>query len=333
MPLKSDLQLDASKFGEKKISEQTKKFNDGLIKVMNSGPKWYEVGAEKYRQMRWNGETPMPKPTVLETGKNSTLPSREAGRDISIRIFTPENGPSKGIFYHIHGGGWVLQSEAYQDLQLAYYANNASLTVISVGYRLAPEHPFPQGNEDCFDVGEYLVDHGERDFGVPLLFMGGDSAGGHLSVVTTYHLLKTRPAFAFKGLVLNYGSYDLSGFLPQAWHFELPLVLTVDIMQKYVAAYCPNTTQEQRRDPWISPLFMDLNKLKLPPALFTCGTLDPLLDDSVTMSAKWQISGAEAILKIYPGAPHGFSFFPIGGTETTEEGLKDICTFMNERIS
>lgn len=104
----------------------------------------------------------------------------------------------------------------------------------------------------------------------------------------------------------------------------------------------------------ISPLFMNLNKLKvchelhsrltiytvtrnahsfqLPPALFTCGTLDPLLDDSVMMSAKWQMSGAEAILKIYAGAPHGFSFFPIGGTETTEEGLKDICEFMNERI-
>ena len=51
------------------------------------------------------------------------------------------------------------------------------------------------------------------------------------------------------------------------------------------------------------------------------------------MAAKWQISGAESILKVYTGGAHGFSFFPIGGTETTEEGLKDICTFMNERSS
>lgn len=66
--------------------------------------------------------------------------------------------------------------------------------------------------------------------------MGGDSAGGHLSVVTTYHLLKTRPKFGFKGLVLNYGAYDLSGFLPQAWHFDLPLVLDADIMTKFISS-------------------------------------------------------------------------------------------------
>lgn len=166
----------------------------------------------------------MPRPTVLDSGKNSTLPSREPGRSIPIRTFVPEKGDSKGIFYHIHGGGWVLQSEAYQDLQLQYYATHSNLTVISVGYRLAPEHPYPAGNEDCFDVAEYLVDHGEKEYGVPLMFMGGDSAGGHLSAVTTYHLLKTRPDFAFKGLVLNYGAFDISGFQPQAWHFDLPLV-------------------------------------------------------------------------------------------------------------
>lgn len=96
--------------------------------------------------------------------------------------------------------------------------------MVSVGYRLAPEHPYPAGNEDCFDVAEYLVDHGEKEYGVPLMFMGGDSAGGHLSAVTTYHLLKTRPDFAFKGLVLNYGAFDISGFQPGAWHFDLPLV-------------------------------------------------------------------------------------------------------------
>lgn len=69
----------------------------------------------------------------------------------------------------------------------------------------------------------------------------------------------------------------------------------------FIEAYVPNTTPEQRRDPWISPFFADLTKMKLPPALFTCGTLDCLMDDSVFMSAKWAMSGAESILKIYPG--------------------------------
>ncbi|KAK3066360.1 hypothetical protein LTR53_017326 [Teratosphaeriaceae sp. CCFEE 6253] len=259
MPLTSDLTLDPSKFAPEAISQETHDFNARLIKIMEAGPRWWEVGAEKYRQMRWNGETPLPKPVVLDSGKNITLPSRDPGRAIPCRVFLPAAGqPPKGVFYHIHGGGWVLQSEHYQDVMLQYFADHAQLAVVSVGYRLAPEHPYPAGNEDCFDVGEHLVDHAERDYGAPLLFMGGDSAGGHLSVVTCYHLLKTRSEFAFKGLVLNFGCYDLSGFLPQAWTFDLPLVLDVQIMHKYIEAYLPNTTAEQRRDMWISPFVSSL---------------------------------------------------------------------------
>ena len=115
---------------------------------------------------------------------------------------------------------------------LAYMANECQLTVVSVGYRLAPEDPFPAGNEDCFDAAEYLVDHAEKEHGARLSFMGGDSAGAHLSVLTAFHLLESRPDFAFKGLVLNFGAYDLAGFLPQVHHFSVPLVLDKDIMTK-----------------------------------------------------------------------------------------------------
>lgn len=184
--------------------------------------------------MRWNGETALPKPVVIESGKNIKLPSREKGREIPCRVFYPETGSSKGVFYHIHGGGWVLQSEAYQDIMLKFISDNAQVTVVSVGYRLAPEHPYPQGNEDCFDVGEYLVDNASKEFGGPLLFMSGDSAGGHLTVVTCYHLLKARPDFAFKGLVLNFGAYDLTGFLPMAHHFKEQLVLDLEIMHHFI---------------------------------------------------------------------------------------------------
>ncbi|EMC97069.1 hypothetical protein BAUCODRAFT_147239 [Baudoinia panamericana UAMH 10762] len=331
--LASDLKLDASKFDPKAIDKATKKNNDALIKVQQSIPKWWEVGAEKFRQMRWNGETPLPKPVVLESGKNIKLPSRESGREIPCRVFQPKDGKPKGVFYHIHGGGWVLQSEHHQDIMLDYLANHTQLAVLSVGYRLAPEHPYPAGNEDCFDVADYLVDNAEKDYGAPLLFMGGDSAGGHLSALTCYHLLNSRPKFAFKGLVLNFGAYDLSGFLPQAWTFDLPLVLDVQIMENYREAYLPGKTQDQRRDMWISPFFADLTKMKLPSALFTCGTLDCLLDDSVLMAAKWQMSGAEGILKVYPGAPHGFVFFPPGdNSPETQKALDDITTYVNERM-
>jgi acetyl esterase/lipase len=61
--------------------------------------------------MRWDGETPLPKVVVDETGKNFSIPSRDAGRDIPCRMFEPSSGKARGVFFHIHGGGWVLQSE------------------------------------------------------------------------------------------------------------------------------------------------------------------------------------------------------------------------------
>ncbi|KXT02255.1 hypothetical protein AC578_5059 [Pseudocercospora eumusae] len=332
MPLTSDLHLDPKNFNPSQISPQTKNFNTKLIEIQKQGQKWYEVGAETYRRMRWEGKTPFPAPQVLEDGINSTAPSREAGREIPIRIFKAAEFPPSGIFYHIHGGGWVLQSEHYQDAMLKRYSEEANLTIVSVGYRLAPENPYPQGNEDCVDVAEWLVDEGTKEFGANLKFMGGDSAGAHLSVVTCFSLLESRPDFGFKGLVLNFGAYELSTFLPACHAFDMELVLTKDIIDKYIEAYLPNTTEKDRRDPKISPFWKNLMGLKLPPALFTCGTLDPLLDDSLFMSAKWAASGADSILKIYPGAPHGFSFFPVGGTEQTDICLRDIGMFMNERL-
>ena len=245
----------------------------------------------------------MPRPAVLASAQDITLPSRDPGRQIPCRLFRPADGTVGGLFYHIHGGGWVLQSEHYQDTMLQHWADRAHMIVLSVGYRLAPEHPYPAGNEDCLDVAEHLVDRGKSSFGVPLKFMGGDSAGGHLSVLTCFHLLSSRPNFAFHGLILNFGAYDLSGFLPQTWNFRKaePLILDVEIMQHFIAAYLPGKSVEQRRDWRISPFFADLKSMKLPPALFTCGSEDCLLDDSVMMCARWMASGASAVLKVYPG--------------------------------
>ncbi|KAK3701831.1 hypothetical protein LTR37_015253 [Vermiconidia calcicola] len=332
MPLTSDLSITADKFKPEAISKATHDFNDQLIKIMEGGPKWYEVGAEKYRRMREAGETPLPAPVELEGGRNITLPSREQGRSIPCRVFEPASGKAKGVFYHIHGGGWVLQTERSQDPYLEYVADNCNLTIVSVGYRLAPEHPYPAPNEDCYDIGEYLIDNAEKDYGAPLLFLGGESAGGHLSAVTCFHLLRTRPQFAFRGLILNYGVFDLSNLLPQAYNFTKPLVLDLEIMTKFIEAYVPGKTVAEKRDPEISPFFANLTLMKLPPALFVVGTYDMLLDDSVVMATKWVMAGGEGVLRAYPGAPHGFTLFPPEvGTETVKDAMDDITVFINDR--
>jgi len=118
-----------------------------------------------------------------------------------------------------------------------------------------------------------------------------------------------RPKFHLAGLVLNFGAYDLTS-LPMARNFKEPLVLTPEIMAHFLDAFLPGISIEQRKDPSISPFYKDLRGLKLPSALFACGTSDCLLDDTVMMAVKWQMAGAEAITRLFPGAPHGFTAFP-----------------------
>lgn len=133
-----------------------------------------QIGAAAYRKLRAEGRTAFPKPIILPEGINGTIPSREPDREIPYRMFKPENGASKGVLLHIHGGGWVLQSEASQDQYLKTMADTYELSVWCVGYRLAPEDPWPAGVNDCYDAAEWLVDNAEAEYGSPLVFACGE---------------------------------------------------------------------------------------------------------------------------------------------------------------
>ena len=116
--------------------------------------------------------------------------------------------------------------------------------------------------------------------------------------------------------------------LPQAINFKDTLVLDTNTMQHFIDAFTPGMTVEERKDPKISPFYADLTGLKLPPAIFTCGTEDLLLEDTVMMATRWQIAGAVTIVKLYPGEPHGFIAFP--GTNTNA-CVGDVLTFLKEQ--
>lgn len=152
MSLTSNLSMpDPAVFHPSAISDATNTFNEKLMKIMEGAPRWYEVGAAKYREMRAAGETPLPKATLLESAISYSIPSRDSGRKIPCRILKPQNGkPVTSVFMHIHGGGWVLQDEKSQDPILQGIADATGLLCISVGYRLAPESPFPAGPDDCY---------------------------------------------------------------------------------------------------------------------------------------------------------------------------------------
>jgi acetyl esterase/lipase len=300
-----------------------------------------QVGVAKYRKMRAGGGIAVPAP-VLDSAESFSIPSRDPGRNITCRILRPQTGnPLKGVFMHIQGGGWVLASENNQDPVLQQIANAIGVLCISIRYRLAPEDPFPAGPEDCYDAAKWLVKHAEKKFGAPLSFIGGESAGAHLSVLTALRLLhhqNTRfsPDFHLRGLLLHYGIYDLT-LTPSVYNFHHPHPQALDRQEilRYIHAFLPRKSVQDMKHPSISPLYADLVELKkqqLPAALFTCGTADPLLDDTVFMGAKWMAAGGEAQVKIIPGALHGYINFPPKMMPLATEGLDTTLKFMRGKL-
>ncbi|KAH8590014.1 esterase/lipase/thioesterase [Bisporella sp. PMI_857] len=339
MPLTSDITVDAAKFHPNAVSEQTTKVNDHLIKLVEGTPKWFELGAAKYREMRKRGETAFPAPTLLPDGLDIEVPSREPGRSISCRLFFPsarksdnERKKCKGSVLHIHGGGWVLGDHLSADILLQTYADAGDLAVISVGYRLAPEDPFPKGPEDCFDTSEYLIKNSFDEYGGPLRFVGGESAGGHLSLLVAYHLLKNHSEHRLDGLLLHFGCFDLS-FTPSATVYTKQLILNNAIMSHFISTFL-SATRLDKKHPSVSPYYEDLSPFRgrLPSALFTCGTDDPLLDDTINMGTKWAVSGAESIVKVYPGAAHGFIGFPRDQLPVAGMAVDDTKEYIRDRL-
>ncbi|KAI0487278.1 acetyl esterase [Xylaria cf. heliscus] len=315
MPLTSDVTINYSRFDPNNATEDTKKYSDFLEKMITEAPDWWVVGAPRFREMMEAGEIGGLKPTRLPEAYEIKIPSRDPGRTIPVRVYKPDNGePSKGILLHAHGGGYCLGSHDAIDELLKFYANTCQVTAMSIGYRLAPENPWPAGRNDCLDVATHLVDHGERDHGAPLLFLAGESGGAHMMTLTLFALLRSRPSHTLKGLVLPYGNYSVALGLPSTVCFERPVLVSRAMLREFMEAYTPGWSAEARRDPLVSPLFEDLRALaastptgRLPPALFLCGTNDPLLDDTLLMGVKWLASGSEAVIKIFPGAPHVFN--------------------------
>lgn len=223
------------------------------------------------------------------------------------------------------------------DEMLKTFSNTHRMTAMSVGYRLAPEDPFPAGLNDCVDVAEYLVDNAQSVFSTPLRVIGGASAGGNYAAIVTLHLMRSRPQYQPDAVLLINGIFDLTLNMPSTTESRPSVIVDRPMLDKFVEAYTAGASIEARRNPLISPLYDNLQKLAaespfgtLPPALFTCGTGDPLLDDSLLMSIKWNGTGSETVLKLYPGAPHMFSAFK--GVKVADDTAADTAAFLKAKL-
>lgn len=315
-------QLDPALFSDDAIPPETRSANDAIIKAMTGMPEWWDVGPAKVRAARARGEGIFPAAAKSERARWIEIDGN-VGK-IPLRVVAPEK--PRGVYLHIHGGGHVLGAADQQDRLLELIAYATGLTAISVEYRLAPEDPYPAGPNDCESAA--LWAHANlKDFGGDAMAIGGESAGAHLSAMTMLRLRDKRGIMPFKAANLVFGVFDL-GLTPSARTFgdERLVLRTIDI-EKFGEAFLPGVSREERRSPELSPLYADLSGLC--PALFTIGTRDALLDDSLFMHQRWVAAGNAGELDVYPGAAHGFIAFP---TPQTFASLQKQTAFLNAAL-
>jgi len=295
--------FDPALFRDAAIDRETASLNTQMIELLTGQPEWWITGAQEARAAGRRGEGPFPTPVFSDRARIITITGKD-GHLIPLRVISPAQ--PRGIYLHLHGGGWVLGGADMQDPMLERVADNTGQAVVAVEYRLAPEHPYPAGPDDCEEAAVWLVQNGKKEFGTDALTIGGESAGGHLTAVTILPMRDRHGYTGFRGANLVYGAFDLSMTPSQRLFGDTRLVLRTIDMQQFCNAFLPTITD--RRVPDISPLYADLKNLC--PALFTVGTKDALLDDTLFMHARWVAAGNEAELAVYPGGAHGFTLFP-----------------------
>ena len=241
----------------------------------------------------------------VEVARVEDLTIPEPTGDIPARLYVPEvpggGGPPPTVVY-FHGGGWVIGNIASHDGICRKLANASGCAIVSVDYKLAPEHQFPAAPQDCYTAVCWIHEHG-AGLGIDTsrLAVAGDSAGGNLSAVTA-QLCRERggPAIAFQLLV--YPATDLTLSHPSVEENAEGYLLTKADMKWFKDHYLGG---QDPKNPLASPLYAtDLGGL--PPALVLTAEFDPLRDEGEAYATALQQAGVEARASRYDGLIHGF---------------------------
>lgn len=229
------------------------------------------------------------------------------GGDLRLHIFVPET-PVRGLMVRIHGGGWVGGAPEDDEALNDHICRICDVAIVSPEYRLAPEGrvTFLDEIEDCLAAVRWAHAQAASRFGTGRLMMAGTSGGAHLAAATLLRLRDTQdPAFSsIIGVHLDSGPYDVAGTPSQRLATEETLIVTRMWLEAFRELAFPGRDLEMLRDPDVSPLYAVLSGL--PPAMFVVGALDPLLDDSLFMAARWRAAGNRATVQAWPEGAHTF---------------------------
>jgi acetyl esterase len=231
---------------------------------------------------------------------------------VPTRRYTPLE-PTGGTISYFHGGGWVVGSLASFDTASRALANASGATVVSVDYRLAPEHPFPAGLEDCVAVTRTLEGP---------LAVAGDSAGGNLAIGVARRLRDALTAMA-----LIYPVTDTGLNTPSMRDFKERYGLTAQGMQRYVNLYLDGADGFQ---PDASPLRAD-DLAGLPPTYVLTSEFDILRDEGEAFATKLREAGVDVTHRRFEGTIHGFWRW-MAATPKTREAIDEVGGWLGDRL-
>jgi acetyl esterase len=311
--------IDPAAFDPQAVEDEIRAQNADILAKLSALPDQWSFPPALIRERRRQGLGPFP--PLPKSSRAQIVTISGPGGPLELRVIAPER--PRGVYFHIHGGGWTLGAADEQDPWLDRVADNCRLAVVSVEYRLGPEHPYPAGPEDCEAAALWVLDEGRRRFGGERLAIGGESAGAHLSAVTLLRLRDRHGLAPFHRANLFAGCYDLTETPSVSRWGADKLILNTRDIRMFTESFCPPGVD--RRAPDVSPLYADLEGM--PPALFSVGTMDPLLDDTLFMAGRWVAAGNRAEVAIWPGGCHVFHRFE---SAMAERALARIDAFLND---
>jgi len=249
--------------------------------------------------------------------------------EVPLRVYTPESDGSLPVLVYFHGGGWVFGNLESHDAVCRALTNAVNCLVVSVDYRLAPEHKFPSAAEDAYAATQWVAEHAP-DLGgdVTRLVVGGDSAGGNLAAVVALMARDRRgPRLAYQLLI--YPVTDTACDTASRQQNGQGYLLTLEMMRWFQDQYLRDPSDWEH--PYAAPLRApDLQGL--PPALVITAEFDPLRDEGEAYAARLRSAGVPATLKRYDGMIHGF--FGMGAVlDAARAATADVAAALQEAFA
>lgn len=246
---------------------------------------------------------------------------------MTLRIYTPNSPGPYPLLVFFHGSGFVLCSLDTHDGMCRNLCTGADCLVVSVDYRLAPEHKFPAAVDDCVFAIRWVAEHAAELGGDPArIIVAGDSAGGTLAAATTLRLRDERgPSLCGQLLMYPVTDYHTPG-TPSYDDNAQGYGLTRDTMKWFWDHYLSDPSEAL--NPYAAP-FRAKDLSGLPPALVITAEYDPLRDEGERYADRLRGAGVPTILARYDGMNHGFLFW-VGLVDKACDAMAEACAWVQE---